>query len=59
MAKYKFNPESLSFDLIRLGLWGWIWRLFKYFFAGLVVTIFYVMVFSKFFMSPRRKTSYS
>jgi murein DD-endopeptidase MepM/ murein hydrolase activator NlpD len=55
MAKYKFNPESLSFDRIRLGIWGWFWRLFKYFFAGLLVTIIYVIVFSKFFLSPREK----
>lgn len=55
MAKYKFNPDSLSFDRIRLGFWGWIWRFFKYFFAGLIVTIAYMVVFSKFFSSPREK----
>ena len=55
MAKYKFNPESLSFDRIRIGFWGWFWKLFKYFFAGLVITIIYVIIFSNFLSSPREK----
>jgi len=55
MARYKFNPESLSFDRIRLGFRGWLWLLCKYFLAGLLITVLYVFVFSKFFQSPREK----
>ncbi len=54
-AKYKFDPESLSFNKIRLGFTGWLLKLLKYFFAGVVLSIAFYMVTYRFFESPAEK----
>lgn len=54
-TKYKFNPESLSFDKIRLGIKTLMLRLFGYFLGSLIVAILYGFVFAIFFDSPKEK----
>jgi murein DD-endopeptidase MepM/ murein hydrolase activator NlpD len=54
-TKYKFNPESLSFDRIRLGVKTLLFRLLAYFFGSIIVAIGYWAVFATFFDSPREK----
>ena len=36
-AKYKFNPDSLSFDKIRLGVKALILRFFAYFIGSILL----------------------
>jgi len=57
MAKerYKFNPESLSFDRIRLGFKDVLLRLLAYFVGSLLIAIVYYLVFAIFFDSPKEK----
>jgi murein DD-endopeptidase MepM/ murein hydrolase activator NlpD len=54
-AKYKFNPESLSFDKIRLGFRAVLLRLLAYFVASVFVAILYGVVFALFVDSPKEK----
>lgn len=57
MAKhrYKFNPESLSFDRVKVSAKAIIIKIITYFFAGLAVAIIFNLVFSHFFDSPKEK----
>jgi hypothetical protein len=54
-TKYKFNPESLSFDKIRLGFKTLAFRFFAYFLGSVIIALGYWVVFAAFFDSPREK----
>jgi murein DD-endopeptidase MepM/ murein hydrolase activator NlpD len=54
-TKYKFNPESLSYDKIRLGIRDLLLRSLAYFIGSLFVAIIYWIIFAAFFDSPKEK----
>ncbi len=54
-SKYRFDPESLSFDKIRLSFKGLILRLLTYFFAGIAISAFFYFTFSQFFDLPKER----
>jgi len=54
-TKYKFNPESLSFDRVRLGIRALLFRFLAYFTGSLIVATIYWVVFAAFFDSPKEK----
>ncbi|HLN56426.1 MAG TPA: M23 family metallopeptidase [Bacteroidales bacterium] len=54
-TKYKFNPESLSFDKIRLGFKTLLFRFMAYFIGSIIIALGYWVVFAAFFDSPREK----
>lgn len=54
-TKYKFNPESLSFDKIRLGFKAVLMRSLAYFLGSLIIAFVYYLVFAIFFDSPKEK----
>ncbi len=54
-SKYKFNPESLSFDRIRLGLWEILLRLLAYLVGSLMVAAIYWVILAAFIDSPKEK----
>lgn len=54
-TKYKFNPESLSFDRVRLGLRALIFRFLAYFVGSVLVALLYWVIFASFFDSPKEK----
>jgi hypothetical protein len=55
-SRYKFNPESLSFDKIRLGFRAVILRGLAYFVGSLLVAIVYYLIFAVFVDSPKEKS---
>lgn len=55
LTKYKFNPESLSFDKIRLGIRTLVLRLLAFFVGSLLIAVVYWGVFASFFDSPKEK----
>lgn len=54
-TKYKFNPESLSFDRIRLGFKTLTFRFLSYFIGSVIVALGYWVIFAAFFDSPKEK----
>jgi len=54
-SRYKFNPESLSFDRIKLGFRAVLLRSLAYFVGSLMVALCYYVVFAIFFDSPKEK----
>ena len=54
-GKYKFDPESLSFNKIQFSIKTKIFRFFSYFLATLLIAIAYNVFFFSFFNSPREK----
>jgi murein DD-endopeptidase MepM/ murein hydrolase activator NlpD len=54
-SRYKFNPESLSFDRIRLGLGAILLRGLAYFVGSLLIALAYYVIFAAFFDSPKEK----
>ncbi len=54
-SKYHFDPESLSFARIRLGVKELLVKLSTYFFAGIVISLAFYFVFSRFFDSPKER----
>ncbi|MGA2407841.1 MAG: M23 family metallopeptidase [Bacteroidales bacterium] len=54
-TKYKFNPDSLSFDKIRLGIKALLLRFLAYFTGSLIVALIYWVIFASFFDSPKEK----
>jgi murein DD-endopeptidase MepM/ murein hydrolase activator NlpD len=54
-AKYKFNPDSLSFDKIRLGIRTLLLRFLAYFVGSVIFALVYWGIFASFFDSPREK----
>lgn len=53
--KYKFNPDSLSFDKIRLGIKELLLRLLAYLTGSIIIAIIYWVVFASIFDSPKEK----
>jgi len=51
-SKYHFNPESLSFDKVRLSLRNKLTKGATYFFASAVIAVVYYIGFSFFFDTP-------
>ena len=54
-TKYKFNPESLSFDRIRLGIKALMLRFLAYFTGSVIIALVYWVIFASFFDSPKEK----
>ena len=54
-TKYKFNPESLSYDKIRLGIGEIFLRFLAYFVGSVLVAVVYWVIFTAFFKSPKEK----
>jgi murein DD-endopeptidase MepM/ murein hydrolase activator NlpD len=55
-VKYRFNPESLSFDKVRTTFQAWIIKAFTFFTASIVISVIYYIIFSHFFDSPKEKS---
>jgi murein DD-endopeptidase MepM/ murein hydrolase activator NlpD len=53
--KYKFNPDSLSFDKIKLGVKELLLRLLAYLTGSIIIAVIYWVVFASFFDSPKEK----
>jgi hypothetical protein len=54
-TKYKFNPESLSFDRIKLGIGEMLLRFLAYFTGSIIIALVYWIIFAAFFDSPKEK----
>lgn len=54
-SRYRFNPESLSFDKVRLGLREVILRGLAYLVGSLLIAVVYYLIFASFFDSPKEK----
>jgi murein DD-endopeptidase MepM/ murein hydrolase activator NlpD len=54
-TKYRFNPESLSFDRIRLGFKALLLRTFAYFTGSVFIAAIYGFIFTFFVDSPKEK----
>lgn len=54
-TKYKFNPESLSFDKIRLGFRAVLLRSLAFFTGSLIIAVIYGLIFTIFVDSPKEK----
>ena len=54
-TKYKFNPDSLSFDKVRLGVKALFLRFLAYFIGSVIMALVYWLVFASFFDSPKEK----
>ena len=53
--KYKFNPDSLSFDKIRLGVKELFLRFLAFFIGSVIIAVIYWVIFASFFDSPKEK----
>ena len=54
-SKYKFNPESLSYDKVKVTYKGFLIKILGYLVAGIFITIVFNVVFPRFFESPKDK----
>ncbi len=54
-AKYKFNPESLSFDKIRLGVKSLLLRALAFIVGSVIIAVVFNFIFGLFFDSPKEK----
>jgi murein DD-endopeptidase MepM/ murein hydrolase activator NlpD len=54
-SKFKYNPDTLSFDKDSLNSTKKFWRFFNYFLFSLVVSIVYYIIFSAFFDTPAER----
>jgi len=54
-TKYKFDPDSLSFDKIRMGIRTLLLRLLAYFVGSVIIALIYWVIFASFFDSPKEK----
>lgn len=54
-TKYKFNPESLSFDKVRLGAKAVFLRLLAYIIGSVIIAVMYSFIFALFIDSPKEK----
>jgi hypothetical protein len=48
-TKYKFDPDSLSFDKIRVGIRRLLLRFLAYFIGSVIIALIYWSVFASFF----------
>jgi murein DD-endopeptidase MepM/ murein hydrolase activator NlpD len=55
-SRYKFNPESLSFDKIRIGFRAVLMRALAFFVGSLLIAIVYYLIFAMFVDSPKEKS---
>lgn len=55
-VRYRFNPESLSFDKVRISFRFWLLKAFTFFTASIVIFIIYLLIFQHFFDSPKEKS---
>lgn len=53
--KYKFNPDSLSFDKISLGIRTVLLKALAYIVGSVIIAALYGLIFSMFFDSPKEK----
>jgi murein DD-endopeptidase MepM/ murein hydrolase activator NlpD len=53
--KYKYNPDSLSFDKITLGIKELLLRFLAYFIGSVIIAVIYWAIFASFFDSPKEK----
>lgn len=54
-TKYKFNPESLSFDRVRLGVKAIFLNFLAYLIGSVILAMVYWVIFAAFFDSPKEK----
>lgn len=54
-TKYKFNPESLSYDKIRLRFRDILLRFFSYFTGSVILALVYWLILAAFVDSPKEK----
>jgi murein DD-endopeptidase MepM/ murein hydrolase activator NlpD len=54
-SRYRFNPESLSFDRIRLGFRALLMRALAFFVGSLLIAFIYYLIFAIFVDSPKEK----
>jgi len=54
-TRYKFNPESLSFDKYGLGFRDVILRFFAYFVGSVIIALIYWLILAVFIDSPKEK----
>jgi murein DD-endopeptidase MepM/ murein hydrolase activator NlpD len=54
-AKYKFNPDSLSYDKIRLSIGAVLLRSLAYLIGSVLIAIVYGLIFAFFIDSPKEK----
>ena len=54
-SRYRFNPESLSYDKIKLGFRAVLLRTLAYFVGSLLVAFVYYLIFAIFIDSPKEK----
>jgi murein DD-endopeptidase MepM/ murein hydrolase activator NlpD len=54
-SKYKFNPESLSFDRITYSIKEKLLRFFLYFMGSVLIALIYGFIFTSLFDSPKEK----
>ena len=56
--KYRFNPESLKFDKVRIGVRKTIVKAFTFFTATLALTVVYYLIYVQFFHTPKERILY-
>jgi len=54
-TRYRFNPESLSFDRVTLGFGAIIMRSLAYIVGSAMIAVVYWVIFAAFFDSPKEK----
>jgi murein DD-endopeptidase MepM/ murein hydrolase activator NlpD len=54
-SRYRFNPESVSFDKIRLGFREVLLRALAYLVGSMLVALVYYLIFAMFIDSPKEK----
>ena len=54
-TKYKFNPDSLSFVRVKLGIAEILLRFLAYFIGSVLIASIYWVIFAAFFDSPKEK----
>jgi murein DD-endopeptidase MepM/ murein hydrolase activator NlpD len=54
-TRYKFNPDSLSYDQIRLGFRAILLRLLAYFVGSVIIALIYGLILAMFIDSPKEK----
>ena len=54
-SKYKFNPDSLSFDKVTLKARDILLKFLSFFVGSLLIAVLYYLVFAIFFNSPKEK----
>ena len=53
--KYRFNPESLSYDKVRTSVRKTIVKAFTFFTATLAITVVYYLIYIQFFNTPKER----